>query len=202
MMCVMRDLEAKHGKDFPLLVFSDLRVVDNDLNVLDDSLFKRSNLDPTRVRPRQLAFQNVANGNAMLFNAALREKAKPIPGAAFMHDHWMMLVASVFGHIACLNGATVLYRQHDRNVLGGPSVGFRYYLMRFNQGYRILRTRLYANVRQVEAFVSRFGDASPQCFKALVGIDKKPWMLRVWILLRHRIFKTGFWRNLGTLAII
>lgn len=185
-----------------MLVFSDLRVVDNDLNVLDDSLFKRSNLDPTRVRPRQLAFQNVANGNAMLFNAALREKAKPIPGAAFMHDHWMMLVASVFGHIACLNGATVLYRQHDRNVLGGPSVGFRYYLMRFNQGYRILRTRLYANVRQVEAFVSRFGDASPQCFKALVGIDKKPWMLRVWILLRHRIFKTGFWRNLGTLAII
>ena len=198
----MREMESLYGSDVPILVFSDATVVDSGLNELNPSLFNRTKIDPSRIRPEQLILQNVANGNTMLFNAALREKAKPIPKDAFMHDHWIMLVASVFGKIACLNEATVLYRQHEKNVLGGPSVGFGYFLMRFRQGYASLRKRLYANIRQVEAFVERFGDDSPECFKALVGIDKKPWFFRIAILLRHRILKTGLLRNIGTFAII
>lgn len=202
MMKVMRRMEETYGKDTPLLVFSDERVVDGDLRTIDESLFHHSRLSPSRLLPRQLAFQNVGNGNAMLFNAALREKAKPIPPEAFMHDHWISLVSAVFGKTECLREPTVLYRQHDENVLGGPKVGFGYYLRRLRQGREKLRGRLHEYIRQIEAFVARYGDDSPTCFKALVGIESKPWIARAAILLKNRIFKNGLLRNLGTLAVI
>ncbi len=202
MMAKMREMEARWGKDAPLLVFSDLTVVDAELKVIDRSLFLRSRLDPRRVLPRQLALQNVANGNAMLFNAALRESVRPIPADAVMHDHWTALTASVFGHIACLREPTVLYRQHGKNVFGGANVGGLYFLRRAMQGRKALRERLYLNIRQAEAVVERFGSASPSCLKALVGLRSKPYPVRVFALLRHRIFKSGLLRNLGTWAVV
>ncbi len=201
-MAKMHKLESRYGKDTPLLVFSNARVVDANLNPLADSLFARTKIDPRRILPRQLVLQNVADGNTMLFNAALRDLSRPIPKGAFMHDAWIMLVASAFGHVACIREPALLYRQHAQNVFGGAKVGLRYFLFRALQGRAVLRERLYANIRQVEAFVERFGDASPACFKALVGIRAKPYPVRIFTLLRHRVFKNGFVRNLGTLAIV
>lgn len=198
----MRELEQMYGKDTPLLVFSDAKVVDASLNVLDGSLFRRTKIDPRRLLPRQLALQNVANGNTMLFNAALRDLAKPIPGNAFMHDHWLMLVASVFGKVACVQEPTLLYRQHGGNVLGGAKVGAGYYWRRVLQGRAALRRRLYGNVRQVEAFVERFGEKSPEEFRAIVGIADRAWPVRAWRLVRAGVFKCGLLRNLGTLLVI
>ena len=45
-------------------------------------------------------------------------------------------------------------------------------------------------------------DASPTCFKALVGLHDKPYPVRAYTLLRHRVFKNGLVRNLGTLAVV
>ncbi len=201
-MKLMREMEEKYGKDTPILVFSDVRVVDDELKYLDLSLFKRSKIDPKRLKPRQLILQNVANGNTMVMNAALREKANPIPEGAFMHDHWVMLVAAVFGKIAYLNEPTLFYRQHKHNVLGGAKVDSVYFWHRFKQGRETLRKRLYANIRQVEAFIKRFGEKAPREFHALEELEKRAWPVRVSILMRHRIFKNGFIRNLGTVAII
>ena len=198
----MRELERQYGKDVPLLVFTDATVVDADLKELSPSLFKWTRIDPARTRPEQLALQNVANGNTVLFNAALRDKAKPIPGDAFMHDHWIMLVASVFGHIGYVPAPTVLYRQHGRNVIGGAKVGVGYFARKMVGGRAALRNRLYANVRQCQAFVARYGESAPQALRALASIEGKPWAFRVATLIRHRIFKFGLMRNIGTWLVV
>lgn len=201
-MKLMREMEEKYGKETPILVFSDVRVVDDDFNYLDLSLFTRSKIDPKRIKPRQLVLQNVANGNTMLMNAALREKANPIPEGAFMHDHWVMLVAAVFGKIAYLNEPTLFYRQHKHNVLGGAKVDSKYFWHRFKQGRETLRKRLYANIRQAEAFAKRFGEKAPREILALQHLEERPWILRVMTLIRYRVFKNGLIRNLGTFAIV
>lgn len=200
-MAAMRELEARYGKDVPLLVFTDAKVVDRELNVIDDSLFHHTCFDPERRSPRQLIMQNVANGNTMLFNAALREKALPIPSDAFMHDHWVALVASVFGKTACLNEPTLLYRQHSTNVLGGSKVGFLYYSKKFLSGWSTTRKRLQGYFRQAEAFALRYPDA-PECFKVCVGFETKNWFVRRWLLLRYGIFKNGLLRNIGVFLLI
>ena len=85
---------------------------------------------------------------------------------------------------------------------GGEGVRLRYFLHRAHQGRAVLRERLYGNIRQVEAFVKRFGNASPACFKALVGLRDKPYLVRASSLLRHRVFKNGLVRDLGTLVVV
>jgi len=201
-MALMSRMEAKWGRDVPLAVYTDARVVDAELNVISDSLFGRTKVDPGRTLPRQLILQNTANGNTMLLNAALVRKALPVPSEVFMHDHWVMLVASVFGHVRCLREPTLSYRQHDANVLGGASVDWKYYVRRAQSGVRALRNRLYANTRQAEAFALRFGDDAPAAFHACVGFERRGAFMRRYLLLRHGMFKNGFLRNLGTFAIV
>lgn len=196
-MASMRELEARYGKDVPLLVFTDAKVVDRELNVIDDSLFHRTCLDPERRSPRQLILQNVANGNTMLFNAALRRKALPIPPDAFMHDHWVALVASVFGHAACVHVPTLLYRQHGANVIGATRVGLFGHIRRALRGISAMRRRHLANIRQAEAFARRYGEEAPPCFRVLVGFASRSWLVRRIILFRYGIVKRGLWRNLG-----
>lgn len=192
----MREMECRWGTETPLLVFTDEKVTDDRLRVLDASLFHQTKIDPERRLPNQLILQNVGNGNTMLLNAALARKAAPIPKDAFMHDHWVSLVVSVFGKAECLHEPTVLYRQHGRNVLGGAKVGFRYYLRHVFSGVKALRARLYAYVRQAAAFALRYPDA-PACFHACIGFEERNWMMRRWLLLRHRMFKNGLIRNIG-----
>ena len=43
--------------------------------------------------------------------------------------------------------------------------------------------------------------ASPACFKALVGLRDKSYPVRASTLLRHRVFKNGLLRNLGTQSV-
>ena len=197
----LRAIEAESASGTPVLVFTDAIVADDDLHEISHSFFECAKLDPTRLAPQQLAFQNVAPGCSMAFNAALREKALPIPPEAVMHDHWLMLVAASFGRVECLREPTFQYRQHGDNVLGAPKVGAGYFFRRMRQGVATLRGRLYANVRQAEAFVARFGDSAPPCLRALVGFEALPPLARRRVILRHRLFKSGLLRNLGTLAI-
>jgi glycosyltransferase involved in cell wall biosynthesis len=201
-MAAMRELEARYGKDVPLLVFTDAKVVDRELNVIDDSLFHRTCLDPERRSPRQLIMQNVANGNTMLFNAALREKALPIPSDAFMHDHWVALVASVYGHMAYVNMPTLLYRQHSSNVIGAKRVSLAKSIRNGFGGVSAMRRKQLACIRQAAAFARQYGESVPECFRAVVNFSSRLRLVRRWILLRYGMFKYGWWRNLGLWCII
>ncbi len=199
---LMHELENEWGKDAPLLVFSDATVVDEKLAEISSSLFEHTRIDPERILPRQIAFQNVPNGNTMLFNSALARLASPIPPEAFMHDHWIMLVASSFGHVAYLRESTLRYRQHGANVLGGAKVGARYFFERAMGGREALRKRIWAYIRQAEAFTERFGSRTPPALRALHGLDLHPWPVRAATILRHRIFKNGLARIIGTLLVV
>ena len=201
-LACLKELEAASPPGVPALVFTDAIVTNESLGETSPSFFRRAALDPARLEPRQLVFQNVAPGCSMMFNAALRDKATPIPKEAVMHDHWVMLVAAAFGRVACLNEPTFFYRQHGDNVLGAPEVGAGYFLRRLRQGRRALRKRLYENVRQAEAFSDRFGNATPDALQAAATLESLPLPARWHAILRHRLFKNGFFRNLGMLAIV
>ena len=198
----LKELEKSLPAGMPALVFTDAVVTDESLAELSPSFFARSHLDPSRIVPNELVFQNVAPGCSMAFNAALREKALPIPETAVMHDHWMMLVASVFGRIECIREPSFLYRQHGDNVLGSPKVGARYFLRRLAQGRAAQRARLYANVRQARAFAERFGGEAPECLHAAGRLDEMGFFARRAAIVRHGLFKCGIMRNIGTLFVV
>jgi hypothetical protein len=119
----LRQLEARRGSQTPLLVHSDLVLVDDALHVLHQSYWRYARLlDPSAKRaPARLMLRNYVTGCALIGNAALRRAALPIPPEARMHDWWVALVAAVLGDIAECQTPTVLYRQHQKNELGAQS---------------------------------------------------------------------------------
>ena len=119
----MQHLENTYGKHLPLLIHTDLKVVDSSLNPKSDSFWYYSCLNPTHGNfLNRLLVSNVVTGCTLMINRRLLEKAKPFPQEMIMHDWWLGLVATTFGRIGYLSDATILYRQHGKNVLGAESL--------------------------------------------------------------------------------
>lgn len=115
----LRALEGDYGTDTPLLVFSDMKVVDEKLNVIHDSFERSSRFDPNRLTFRHLLAHNVAAGCCMLFNRALLDVCRRSDGdGAEMHDWWAILAAAAFGRIVFVDAPLSLYRQHGDNEVG------------------------------------------------------------------------------------
>ena len=126
----LQQLENHYGTEIPLLVHSDLELVDQDGTSLGCRYLKRQRLNPLRTAPADLALTNVVTGCTVLVNRALLEKALPIPTKALMHDWWLALVATVFGQIEFLPNPLVYYRQHSNNAIGAQGLSLGYYLRR------------------------------------------------------------------------
>jgi glycosyltransferase involved in cell wall biosynthesis len=112
---------SKEERDRPLLVFSDLVVVDQNLALINDSFFRTSKKDATACKLRDFILTNHLPGCSMLINRALIARALPIPDNFRMHDWWLAMVAATFGKIVFCDDALVQYRQHSTNNVGVPT---------------------------------------------------------------------------------
>lgn len=196
----MINAEARLGADLPLLVHSDLTVVDEALRVLHPSFWRYSRLfDPSALRnPMRIMVQNVVTACAAIGNAALRRTALPIPPEAKMHDWWLALVAASFGRIVEHEAPTVLYRQHHGNEIGAkPGRLFRIalYLIR-SRGEMVRETRIgiEGSQKQAAAFVAAYKDVlDPKLLPVLrefAELRGRPFWQRKSFLFRH-----GLWPN-------
>ena len=123
LMMEMMCQEVLNGADHPILVHSDMEVVDANLKTIHPSFFKYQKCDPDRTGFSEILAENSVTGGAVMMNRALVELLKERPQACFMHDWWIALAASCFGTISCVKEALYLYRQHGHNTLGAKETG-------------------------------------------------------------------------------
>jgi hypothetical protein len=131
----------------------------------------------------------------------LRLLASPIPESAFMHDWWMALVAAARGRIEAVPEATVLYRQHERNVIGSGRRTL-WDLPELLAGGRM--RRYYGRTQdQAAAFVARHGDALDPVVRDIVtryaGLRHDGSLGERVRLLRAGVRDVGFPENVGFL---
>jgi glycosyltransferase involved in cell wall biosynthesis len=115
----MRELESISRKNTPILVHSDLIVVDSSLNVISRSFWGISHMEKFISQPEYLPFFNFVTGCTMLINRSAKDVSIKLSQFALMHDSWIAL--NVFknnGIIYGLSEAQILYRQHGNNALG------------------------------------------------------------------------------------
>ena len=122
-LSLMRAAQARRP-GAPLLVHTDLTVVDQELNVVAPSFFKLRGLD-SRPALARLMVQNSVTGCTMLLNRPLLRAGLPLPPEAVLHDWWFALVAQSHGAVSFLPQATLLYRQHHANAVGAHQAGLR-----------------------------------------------------------------------------
>lgn len=115
----MRKLESYHSQAHPILVHSDLQVVDESLSPISPSYWEHTRIDPYRGGTlNRLLVQNCVTGCTAMLNRALVDQVGALPDCCVMHDGWIALVASCLGTIGIHPKATILYRQHGKNDTG------------------------------------------------------------------------------------
>lgn len=204
-MQAMARLEAHRGAAAPLLVFTDLRVVDDRLKTLHESFWTHAGIEPSRLRKlATVLVQNPVTGCTALINRPLLNLALHMPEEAVMHDSWIALLASACGSSEALRERTVLYRQHDRNVVGveahrrSPRELMAVFLSRQP---RVLQWK--SNERVAEALLRVHGqELSIENRKLLMAYlrcgrhDNRT--ARLAMMMRYCFFRKGLLRNLIT----
>ncbi|BAQ24576.1 glycosyltransferase family 2 protein [Streptococcus troglodytae] len=107
----------KENHQIPLMVYTDLKVVDRDLQVLHDSMIKTQS-HHANTRLLEELTENTVTGGTMMVNHCLAKQWKQCYDDLIMHDWYLALLAASLGKLIYLNETTELYRQHESNVLG------------------------------------------------------------------------------------
>lgn len=96
-----------------ILIVHDNKMVDSNLNIINDSFFKFRKIKNGFVNN---IIKNSFIGCCMAFKKELKSEIIPIPNNMPMHDQWIGLVALLNGNVRFINDKLVLYRRHDENV--------------------------------------------------------------------------------------
>ncbi|MCB1118653.1 MAG: glycosyltransferase family 2 protein [Chlamydiia bacterium] len=182
----MKEFESA---DIPVLIHTDLIVVDEQLQTLSPSYWHYSSINPQYNTLNRLLAQNVVTGCTVMINKSLRDLALPIPPNCVMHDWWLALVASAFGKIAYIDRPTVLYRQHRNNVIGAKR-------SLWNKNRRTILTKMHA---QTVHFLQRYqgkltSDQITLLENFLLFLESSP-LRRYQLLKKYAFYKQGFLRN-------
>ncbi len=127
----------KYPAEMPLLVYMDLTVVNQDLEVLSSSMIRSQSGHANTELVQELTENTVTGGVAMVNHALIQlwNQTEDI----LMHDWYLALLATAFGKLVYIDQPGELYRQHEHNVLGArtwskrikkwlrPSLLFRMY---------------------------------------------------------------------------
>ncbi len=194
----IRDAESGRPAETPLLVHSDLRVVDAHLKQIAPSMIRYQSLNPARVSLADLMIQNNVTGCTTIFNRALASLAR-VPEEAICHDWYLALTAAAFGAIVFLPESLVDYRQHEDNVFGAvPRKGL---LKHFFQRQH-LHERVRLTQRQAGAFLDHFrANLSADQTRLLEDwnrcLTESSYFKRLGTVWRHGFKKNDWLRTLG-----
>lgn len=110
--------------DQPLMVYMDLTVVNQDLEVMSESMI-RSQSHHANTQLVQELTENTVTGGVAMINHALAELWTGTEDI-LMHDWYLALLASALGKLVFIDKPGELYRQHADNVLGARTLSKRF----------------------------------------------------------------------------
>ncbi len=206
----MLELTAKYGNGVPLLVYTDMQVVDENLAVISGSFWKNQAFNPEIGKSLgRFLVSNVATGCTVMINKRLRDLAVPMPAEAMMHDWWVGLISVALGKNGYVCEPTMLYRQHVSNAVGAKWDASLKSIIRkvldFDNLKRINRAHLLKTQEQAKAFAAKYRDLLPTeeltKVKAYAELDSKNYFAKRIIIVQYGFWWAGFLRSL-TMFII
>ena len=113
-------LLEKTNPNTPILIHSDLHIINKNEQITHDSLWQYAGIKPEilNCNPKYMAFCNSVTGCTILMNKQCKSEVLPFPNNIVMHDAWIALKICQIGIVHHINKQLILYRQHDNNTLG------------------------------------------------------------------------------------
>lgn len=201
----MKELEGIYGCDMPILVHTDLKVVDENKNVLNDSFWKYQSLNANNTQLNKLIVENIVTGCTMILNKVLVDSSKDIPSESIMHDAWIALVASAKGKVYSLQEQTILYRQHSKNEVGAKStrgIGFIYENLDWDKINNSIEKSINQAAKLYEMYKEDINESDKEKLMEFVNIKTYSFFKRKKTAIKYKLYKDDFKRRVGYLIFI
>lgn len=164
----LKEIEKESEYDIPLLVFTDLHVVDERLNLIENSFWNYQKLIPNTAKDwKKLVAQNVITGCTIMINKQAKVVSLPFVLDIMIHDQWIGVNVAKYGKIEYIKNKTILYRQHSNNVAGAYSYGFYYVKTKFRDIMKIINYQVKASKHFREVSVIEI-----MVFKVIINIKR------------------------------
>lgn len=192
-------LTIENKADVPCLVYTELRVVDSELNTIEDTMSEYQSLDCHKRTINQFILQNSVTGCTMMVNRALRDKMLHITDIdnTIMHDWWAALVASQFGKTAFIDEPTILYRQHGDNSLGALGINKLSYIVRRVWQKKQIQESMRLGRIQAREFAKTYNLPADSLAVRYAALEGKSRRVRQRFYKENDMYKTGTMRRLG-----
>jgi glycosyltransferase involved in cell wall biosynthesis len=190
----IKSLEEKHPHT-GLMIFSDLIMCDQDMNVICPSLIEKDRLNTKALKPNQLLMQNVPYGCTTMINRKLLAIVTPIDSRALLHDHWMAIVASLLGEIYYQDEVLIYHRIHEKNASRAESEHRKETKKDFKSKINNDNFNNYLNkqVDQAQAILDKYQqhltEHDQKILKEFILLKSTSGIKRKWIIINNKFFK-------------
>ena len=219
-------LERRYGKETPILVHSDLEIVDENLNSQNKKMSELTGISEaikyakkeskylytisTEKSFSRYLVENNITGNTVIINKALLDIYKR-PKVSFMHDWWLGLIAFTFGKVGFLNECLVKYRQHESNELGAKNPLELHNIKKRNK--KKIRENYDCMFAQVEEFLRLYKDElgksrsadtyfARKYLNAFANMKSKNRVSKIRDILKYSFFKSSKILTIGEMLNI
>ena len=219
-------LERRYGKETPILVHSDLEIVDENLSSQNKKMSELTGISEAITHAKKESkylytisteesfsrylVENNITGNTVIINKALLDIYKR-PKVSFMHDWWLGMIAFTFGKVGYLNECLVKYRQPGSNELGAKNpLALRNIRKRNKQRIRENYDCMFAQVEEFlllyknELGKSRSADTyyAHKYLNAFANMKSKNRISKIRDILKYSFFKSSKILTLGEMLNI
>lgn len=216
---MINEFEKNLQLDMPGLVYSDLKVVDQNLNIISESFMQFQKLDNIEKTKEIILYTNFVPGCVMFFNHQLRLTVGEISEDAFFHDWWITMCCLHFGQVYYIEQKLNLYRQHEKNVVGSKGQAsfledifktikgfFHHPFLILLNNVRDCSNSLDCKIRQAITFKKIYKDSltekDVQFINKFCGLRNKRHKVSALFFLFYNFRKTGFSKKIFTAIAI
>jgi len=106
--------QKEQSENFPCIVYSDLILVDEKKNIINESFWNELYHDVHEHCLPTLLFGNFVTGCSVMINSATKKYFISTP-SNILHDVWLAFVGNAIGKIKAIPTPLLYYRQHAHN---------------------------------------------------------------------------------------
>ena len=194
----------KQDQNIPILVCTDLRVVDEDLHTLDNSFLAYSHMDTSKLTFGYFLSSSIVTGCTMMINQRLLEmmQTEINPNKILMHDWWASLIASAFGAIIYLHQPTISYRQHQNNSVGAEKFSIARAIASLDAKKAVHQKTYQQATEFLKVFKEDLSTEQLEQIKSYIAIPSSSKLTRIGLITKSESWRKGALRNLGLLATV
>lgn len=200
----LQEMKKNEQGDLPVLVHTDLKVVDSKLQVLSESFFQHSNFRK-KFDLNEILIQNFVTGCTMMMNRPMVQLLNRVDDCdrILMHDWVASVLATSVGKVVFVDTPTMLYRQHGVNSVGAKKYGFALFVSKLKEAkmkQSLVDTTMQAG-KIAETYQDILDEEKYQFIHQYGTLWEKNKIQRIQFYLKRKVLKKGLPRKICQLIV-